>query len=72
MWTIFKVFIDFVTKLILFSGWFVLFFFWLVACGILGPPPGIKPAPFALGGTVLTTSAREVPAVMVVMLVESL
>ena len=72
MWTIFKVFIDFVTKLILFSGWFVLFFFWLVACGILGPPPGIKPAPFARGGTVLTTSAREVPAVMVVMLVESL
>ena len=48
------------------------FFFWLVACGILGPPPGIKPAPFALGGTVLTTSAREVPAVMVVMPVESL
>ena len=26
MWTIFKVFIDFVTKLILFSGWLVLFF----------------------------------------------
>ena len=26
MWTIFKVFIDFVTKLILFSGWFVRFF----------------------------------------------
>ena len=26
MWTIFKVFIDFITKLILFSGWLVLFF----------------------------------------------
>ena len=26
MWTMFKVFIEFVTKLILFSDWFVLFF----------------------------------------------
>ena len=69
MWTIFKVFIKFVTKLILFSDWF--FFFGCVACGVLGPRPGIKPGPLALEGTVLTTSAREVPAVVVVMLVES-
>ena len=33
MWTMFKVFIEFVTKLILFSDWFVLFF-WL--CGMWG------------------------------------
>ena len=59
MWTMFKVFIEFVTKLILFSDWFVLFFFGCVACGVLGPRPGIKPGPFALEGTVLTTSTRE-------------
>ena len=71
MWTIFKVFIEFVTKLILFSDCSFFSFSRCVACGILGPQPGIKPAPFALEGAVLPTSAREVPAVMVVMLVES-
>ena len=51
MWTIFKVFIDFVTILLLFYVWF----FGRDACGILVPRPGIKPAPPALEGEVLTT-----------------
>ena len=39
MWTILKIFIEFVTILLL----FYVLFFW--ACGILGPQPGIKPTP---------------------------
>ena len=49
MWTIFKVFIEFVTVLLLF------WFFGREACGILAPRPGIEPAPPALEGEVLTT-----------------
>ena len=56
MWTIFKVFIELVTTLLLL---YVLIFLWwggaLEACGILAPPPGIKPAPHTLEGEVLTT-----------------
>ena len=54
MWTIFKVFIEFVTILLL--GFF--FMFWFFGCearGILAPRAGIKPAPPALEGEVLTT-----------------
>ena len=52
MWTIFKVFIEFVTMLFLFY-----FLFWEEpkACGILALPPGIKPTPPASEGKVLTT-----------------
>ena len=53
MWTIFKVFIEFVTILLLF---YVLFFFGPEACGILAPRPGIEPTPSALEGEVLTTT----------------
>ena len=49
MWTIFKVFIEFITTLLLF--WFI----GREACGILAPWPGIDPAPPALEGEVLTT-----------------
>ena len=45
MWTIFKVFIDFVT----------IWFFGHGACGILAPQPGIEPALPALEGNILTT-----------------
>ena len=53
MWTILKVFIEFVTILLL-----LYVFFWFVgheACGILAPQPGIEPGPLALEGEVLTT-----------------
>ena len=49
MWTIYKVFIEFVTILLLF---YVFFFFGHSVCGILA---GIEPAPTALKGKVLTT-----------------
>ena len=51
MWTIFKVFIEFVTMLLL----FYVLVFWPEACGILAPQPGTEPAPPALEGEVLTT-----------------
>ena len=51
MWTIFQVFIEFVTILLRFMFWF----FGHEACGILSPLPGIKPSPPALEGEVLTT-----------------
>ena len=51
MWTIFKVFIEFVTILLLF------WFYGHKACGILAPQPGIEPAPAALEGEVLTTGS---------------
>ena len=47
MWTIFKVFIEFITILLLF---YVLFWFGLRACGILVLQPGIEPALLALEG----------------------
>ena len=51
MWTIFKVFIEFVTILLLF------WFFGCKACGIPipAPRPGMEPAPPVLEGEVLTT-----------------
>ena len=52
MWTIFKVFIEFVPILLLFLYFG---FFGREACGILAPQPGIEPAPPALEGEVLTT-----------------
>ena len=51
MGTIFlKVFVDFVTILLL----YYVVFFGLEACGILTPQPGIEPIPPALEGEVLT------------------
>ena len=41
MWTIFKVFIEFVTISLLI---YVMIFFGWEACGIIFPPPGIEPA----------------------------
>ena len=49
MWTILKVFTEFVIILLLF------YIFGHKACGILAPRPGIKPAPPELEGKVLTT-----------------
>ena len=56
MWTIFKVFMEFVTILF----WFYVLGFGHEACRILAPQPGIKPAVPALKGEVLTTKARKV------------
>ena len=50
MWTIFKVFIEFVTILLLFYA----LVFGCESCGILAPQPGIEPTPPALEGEVLT------------------
>ena len=52
MWTSFKVFIEFVTILLLF---YVFGFFGHKARGILTPQPGIKPAPAALEGEISAT-----------------
>ena len=51
MWTIFKVFIEFVSILFLFN----VLVFGCKVYGILAPWPGIEPAPLALEGEVLTT-----------------
>ena len=55
MWTIFKVFIEFVTVLLL----FYVLVFWPQGMWLLGPRPGIEPAPPALEGEVLTTGPPE-------------
>ena len=55
MWIIFKVFIEFVTILLLFMFWF----FGRKACGNLGPQPRIESAPPALAGKILTTESAE-------------
>ena len=69
MWTIFKVFIEFVTILLPFYVlvywfmvmvigimlWFIGLFIWFMLCGILAPRPGVESAPSALEGEVLTT-----------------
>ena len=52
MWTIFKVFIEFVTILLLS---YMFWFFGLKACGILAPWPGVEPTSPALEDEVLTT-----------------
>ena len=52
MWTMFKVFIEFVTIFIL------LFRFWFLGhktLGVLAPRPGIEPSLPALEGEILTT-----------------
>ena len=51
MWTIFKVFIEFITIMLL----FYVLAFGPEACGILASRPGIEPTPPALEGEVLTT-----------------
>ena len=51
MWTIFKVFIEFVTRLLLFYA----LVFWPRAMWDLNSLPGIEPSPPALEGKVLTT-----------------
>ena len=51
MWTIFKVFIKYVTILLLVYT----LRFGHEACGILPSQPGLEPAPLALEGEVLTT-----------------
>ena len=53
MWTIFTVFIGFVTVLLLFC--FVLVFFCHKACEILAPQPGMEPAPPAVEDKDLAT-----------------
>ena len=58
MWTIFKVFIEFVTILLPF--YFLVFFsFGHEICGILVPQPRIKPVPHALEGKVLIPGPPE-------------
>ena len=52
IWTIFKVFTEFVTILLLF---YVSIFWPREACGILAPRPGIAPATPALEGETLST-----------------
>ena len=52
LWTIFKVFIEFITTLLLFSC-FV--FFGHEAYGVLAPWLGIEPTPASLDGKVFTT-----------------
>ena len=56
MWTVFKVYIEFVTIYC-----FCFTFCGHEACGILSPWPGIKPAPPALEGEVLTMDCQESP-----------
>ena len=51
MWTIVKVFIEFVTKLLLFS----VLVFWLKACGISAPRPGMELTPSALEDEIVTS-----------------
>ena len=51
MWSIFKVFTEFVTILLLFMFWF----FDYKVCRILAPRPGMDPTPTALEANVLTT-----------------
>ena len=71
MWTLFKVFMEFVKILfLLYTFAFYTFFFFCFkilllgfgheACRILAPQPGIKPAAPALEGEVLTTKAGKV------------
>ena len=52
MWTIFKVFFEFVTILLMFYGFFFFFFFGYEACEILSSWSGIESTPPALEGQV--------------------
>ena len=59
MWAILKVFIEFVTILLLF---YVLFFLGCKACGMLAPWPGIEPLPPCIGRLILNHwTTREFP-----------
>ena len=58
MWIIFKVFIEFVTILLLFC----LLAFWQEAWEILAPGSGIEPVPPALKGEILPTGLPGNPA----------
>ena len=62
MWSIFKVFFEFVAILLLF---FVFWFFGPKACGVLAPCPGIESPPPALEGEVVTTGHQGSPRKMV-------
>ena len=53
MWTIFKVFIEFVPIFLL---CYVLVF-WPEVCGILAPQPGIEPTPPVLESEILTNGS---------------
>ena len=55
MWTIFK----FLLKLLQYCFCYVFWFFGCMACGILASWPGIKPAPPALKGEVLTMQDHQ-------------
>ena len=62
MWTIFKVFIEFITILLLFYVFSVCLsvcFPSCEACGILTPWPGIEPTPLELEGEILTIEPTE-------------
>ena len=60
MWTIFKVFTEFVTILLLFMFWF----FDYKACRILAPRPGMDPTPTALEANVFTTGLQGSPQLL--------
>ena len=51
MWTLLKSLLNLLQHCFCFMFWL----FGQKACGMLGPQPGIKPAPLALEGEVLTT-----------------
>ena len=53
LWTIFKVFIEFVPIFLL----FYVLVFWPEVCGILAPQPGIEPSPPALESEILTNGS---------------
>ena len=57
MWIILKLFIEFVTVLLL----FYFLAFWLWACGILASQAGIERAPAALEGEAVTTGPPGSP-----------
>ena len=59
MWTIFKVFIESVTRLLL----FYVLVFWPLGMWDLNPLPEMESSPPALEGKVLTTGPPEVPPI---------
>ena len=62
MWTIFKVFIEFATALLLFSFFKCFSFLGPKACGILAPQPGIEPSAPCIGRQGLNYwTPREAP-----------
>ena len=60
MWTIFQVFVEFVTMLLL----VFVCFFGCQACGILAPRPGTEPAPPTPESEVLTTGPPGKPRIL--------